>query len=110
MNTQDQWNITATIFDGPRRALWEEIFPNATVPIKSFFTIKTDLPGHPQAEAYMLDLDAISPEQRAKMLDVLAKRFNIPEEEIAQEVARGVPILAEGVSVWCTAIALRALM
>lgn len=110
MNSQDQWNITATIHDGPRRALWEEIFPDATVPIKSFFTIKTDLPGHPQAEAYMLDLDAISPDQRKKMIDVLAKRFNIPEDQIADEVARGVPILAQGVSVLCTSIALRALM
>jgi hypothetical protein len=107
VSTRNNWPITAKVLDGPRRELWLPIFEDAIVPIKSMFTIKTDLPGHPQAEAYMLDLDAISPDQRARMIDVLATRFNISREEIADEIERGVPILAEGVSVECSAIGLR---
>lgn len=107
MNTPGHWTTTAKILDGKRRELWIEIFPDAVVPIKSMFTIKTDLPGHPGAEAYMLDLDAISLDQRAKMIDVLAGRFNIPRDEVAKEIDGGVPILAEGVTVMSSAIDLR---
>jgi hypothetical protein len=110
MDTRKNWPITAKILEGTRRALWIEIFPDAVLPIKSMFTIKTDLPGHPGADAYMLDLDAISPDQRAKMIDVLATRFNIPREELADEIEKGVPILAEGVSVESSAISLRKIL
>ena len=102
MNTPNHWTTTAKILDGKRRELYAEIFSDAIVPIKCMFTIRCDLPGHPDAEAYMLDLDAISLDQRAKLIDVLATRFNITREEIAAELDRGVPILAENVSVMST--------
>ena len=110
MNAINNWTTTATILDGPRRKLWEEIFPGAVVPIKSLFTIKCDLPGHPGAEAYMLDLAAISADQRAKLIDVLARRFGEDPAWVAAELDNGVPILAEGVSVECSAIDLRRLI
>src|SRR5687767_11984464 len=99
MNTIDKWVTTATIRDEPRRALWSEVFPGATIPIKSIITSKANLPDLPNADVYMLDLDAITHAQREGLITVIANRFNLPIDEVRSEINQGVPILAQGVSV-----------
>ena len=99
MNTKDDWKRTATIHDEVRLALWSEVFPGGVVPIQVPVTVKVNVPDHENVDAYMLDLDAISDEQREGVITVIAKTFNIPAEEVRNEIDQGVPILAEGVSV-----------
>lgn len=99
MNTKDNWLTTATIHAEDRRALWESIFPGAVVPIKSILTSKVNLPGLSNVAVYMLDLEAISDEQREGLIQAIANRFGYPVEEVRAEIDLGVPVLAEGVSV-----------
>jgi len=99
MNTKNNWLTTATIHDEQRRALWSDVFPGAVVPIKSMLACSVNVPERGKALAYMLDLDAISDEQREGLIRVISERFNYPAEEVRQEIDRGVPILAEDVSV-----------
>ena len=99
MNTKNNWMTIAKIHDEDRRALWESIFPDAVVPIQSILTSKASLPGLPNANVYMLDLEAISDEQREGLIQAIANRFGYPVEEVRAEIDLGVPVLAEGVSV-----------
>jgi len=98
-NTKDRWLITATIYDEPRRELWIKVFPYAMVPIKSVDTVKVNVPGHPDADAYMLDLDAITDLQREHLIMVISMKFDIAVEDVRKDIDKGVPILAEGVTV-----------
>ena len=102
MNTVDKWLTTATICDRARRELWSQVFPGAVVPIKSILTCKVNVPGHESADAYMLDLDALSHVQLEGVIRVISQRFDIPLDEVRSAVKQGVPILAEGVTV-CSA-------
>jgi hypothetical protein len=99
MNSIDKWLTTATIHDEPRRSLWSVVFPDARVPIQSISTRKVNVPGHQNADAYMLDLDALTNEQREGIILVISTRFQTPIEEVRAEIGAGVPILAEGVTV-----------
>lgn len=99
MNTKDDWQTTATIHDEHRAAVWGSIFPGAVVPIKSILPSKADLPGHPQADVYFLDLDAISDEQREKLIEMISGLFSLSADEVRSDLGLGVPILADDVSV-----------
>jgi hypothetical protein len=100
MNTKDKWLTTAAIHDPERRAVWSEIFPDARVPIKSILPAVANLPGKPDAQIYILDLAAIDDIQRAQVIDMLARKFKLPAEEVSRDLdSMGVPILADGVSV-----------
>jgi hypothetical protein len=100
MNTRDDWLTTATIHDEHRAALWGSIFPGARVPIKSIIPGTADLPEHKGARVYLLDLDAISDEQRDRLIKSIADLFSLPIDEVVQDMMEcGVPILAEDVSV-----------
>jgi len=99
MNTKDNWLTTATIHDEPRRALWSKVFPDAMVPITSMFTIKVHVPGHLNADVYMLDLDAITDLQREHLIMVISTKFDIAVDDVRKDIDKGVPILAEGVTV-----------
>jgi len=99
MNTKNDWKTTAKILDKHRRAIWISIFPDAIVPIKSMLTQRVNVPGFPRANAYMLDLDAISDEQREGVIKMLARHFDVSIEMVRSELDQGVPILADGVVV-----------
>jgi hypothetical protein len=62
-------------------------------------TRKVNVPGHLNADAYMLDLDVITDDQREGLITVISARFQIPIDEVRSELRQGVPILAEGVMV-----------
>jgi hypothetical protein len=99
MNTKDDWLTTCTIDDEHRAAVWGSIFPAARVPIKSIFPSIADLPGHPGARVYFLDLDVITDEQREKLIEMIAGLFSLSEEAVRSDFDRGIPILADDTSV-----------
>ena len=102
MNTKDEWKTTVKILDELRRELWIQIFPDAVVPIKSIFPSKVNVPGHKHADAYMLDLAALSDAQREGVITLLAFKFGEELEDVEREIDAGVPILADGVVVGTT--------
>lgn len=99
MNSKDRWLLTATIVDPKRREIWIQIFPYASVPILSTIPIKVRVPDFGECDAYMLDLDVISDEQREGVVRIIARQLNIPVDEVRAELEKGVPIIAEGVNV-----------
>lgn len=102
MNTKDDWQTTVTIHDEHRAAVWGKIFPGARMPILSIVPSQADLPGQPGARVYMLDLNAITDEQRDQLVHGLAEHFGIDPEEVRQELGMGVPILTDDTSVEST--------
>jgi hypothetical protein len=102
MNTQDHWQTTATIHDEHRAAVWGSIFPGARMPILSIIACRADLPGHPDALVYFLDLEAITESQREQLITSIAGLFTMDPEDVRRDLERGVPILAEDVSMSST--------
>jgi hypothetical protein len=104
MNTQTDWKTVAVIHDPERLKFWQAVLGGDRAPIKSILTISVHVPddneGTRQADAYFLDLNAITTEQREKLIKSIAKRFVIPVDEVERAIDdQGVPILAEHVSV-----------
>jgi hypothetical protein len=104
MNTQTNWKTVAVIHNPERLKFWQDVLDGDRAPIKSIFTISVHVPdgngGTHQTDAYFLDLNAITPEQREKLIRAIAKRFVIPVDEVERAIDdQGVPILAEDVSV-----------
>jgi hypothetical protein len=99
MNTKVNWITTVTIHDQERRQLWEKVFPGARVPVKSILEVSVNVPERGEVGAYMLDLDALTLEQIEGVCMIISKRFKIPIEEVRGEINKGVPIVADGVSV-----------
>jgi hypothetical protein len=103
MNTQNRWLTTAKILDPKRRALLLPIFPDAIVPIKSMFTVRMDLPNHPQSDAYQLDVNALTMEQRFDVIEMLSKTYKIDLDQAEiYFCSQGIGILAKDVSVCCS--------
>lgn len=103
MNTLTDWKTTAKIIDPERKAFWESVFDTDRVPIKSFIPTRADLPGHPDALIYELDLQAITPEQRKCLIQGLAERFNLAPEYVARSLeCQGVPIWSDHVIISTT--------
>jgi len=88
--------FTITVTDPERKAEWEGIFGTATVRVKSPFPTLADLLGRSDSMIFELDLEAITPEQREKLVAHIAERFSIPVAEVEALLDdHGVPILAE---------------
>jgi len=102
MNTQDDWKTVAIIQNPERLEFWKKVLGGNRAPIKSIFTTRVRVPEKGVTDAFMLDLQAITAEQRERLIQAIAERFNIPIDEVAKEIDQGVPILAEDVSVSTT--------
>jgi hypothetical protein len=106
MNTVDEWQTVARISDRDleRVALWRRVFDGDRVPVVSFVPQEVTLPGYEEPQwAYMLDLKAITDEQRFRLIQALAERFGLLEGEVETSLEEhGVPILASAVSVSST--------
>ena len=103
MNTITEWKTIAKIHDPKRLATWSKIFNGDTIPIKSIFPQIVNLPGHPNALIYFLDLEAITDEQRKQLTLSISDKFNLPVPIIEDDIDEaGVPILAEDVTVSTT--------
>jgi hypothetical protein len=103
MNTPNDWKTTARAHDPERAALWQETFGRDRVPIKTMVPQWVSVPGHPLVLAYMMDLAALTAEQRARLVRAIAEKFGYPPTEVEAEMDRvGVPVLAENVTVSST--------
>ena len=79
---------------GARAELFQKVFGSATVCVQFPFPVLADLPIGEQM-VYLLDLREITPEQRARMVDLLAAQHNLDRAFVEDRIAeQGVPILA----------------
>lgn len=103
-NTKDDWKTRATVRNPERRVFWEKIFGGDEVPVVSFVPQSCTLPGYEEPQmVYMLDLKALSDEQRFRLIQALADKFGLLEGEVESSLdEHGVPILVTDVSVSST--------
>ena len=88
---------TATISEkSPRAERWQRVFQRLTdIPLLSPLSIRVSVPEKGTTDAYLLDLDMLKPDERERLIQDIASRFDIPLEEVRRDIVRGVPILAE---------------
>jgi hypothetical protein len=118
MNTPENWETFATIRASSERApWWHEVFGGDRAPIKSIFPYRANLSeapngptasaGKPGALVYEMDLQALTPEMRERLVQFIAKRFGqnpaFVEFDLDNE---GCPILADDVVVSTTNVGL----
>lgn len=101
MNIQAEWKTTARIADPERKAFWEGIFGSDIVPVTSIIPQWVTVPGYATSQlAYMLDLAAISQEQRKKLCLALAEKFGFAVGYVRERLDEvGVPVLVVNVAV-----------
>lgn len=88
--------FTATIVNEERAEEWARVLGTKTVFIKSPIPNMANLPGHPNAFIYELDLDELTDGQRSQLIAHLADKFGLPAEQVESDLeAHGVPILAD---------------
>jgi hypothetical protein len=127
MNTPDNWETFATIRPDAasslsvsetatpgvqaetqaRAAWWLEVFGGDRCPVKSILPHRANLPGHPNALVYEMDLAALTPEMRERLVDSIASRFSLTPDLVEFHLDdEGVPILADDVVVSTTNVGL----
>lgn len=90
----------ATVRNPERKREWEAIFGMDIVPIKSILPISVNVLGIGDTAAYELDLQRINLEQWERLVDHLARKFDMTPESAAITLAEeGVPVLVEDVIV-----------
>jgi len=93
-------DFTATIHDPERAAEWQAILGTNTIYIRSPIPESANLPGHPDALIYYLDLDLLAEDQRIRLIAHLAHKFGLAEAGVdAMMEEHGVPILANDCSI-----------
>jgi len=102
MNTPAEWKTVAVIHNAERLEFWKKILGGDRAPIKSILTNRAKLPDKGEQDVYILDTDALTAEQKEKLIKALAERFDLQEEFVRLHLIVGVPILAEDVSVSST--------
>jgi len=100
VNAVGKWLTTVQVHGLERKAFWQSIFGMDTLPIVSVVPQWVRISGEVELQlVYMLDVEALSDDQRAQLVEALAKRFNYAVEWVDEQLERGVPILADDVTV-----------
>jgi hypothetical protein len=100
-----EWKTFAIAVDKDRAAMWQRIFGGIEAPVKSVVPGPAFLPGVGATMVYELDLSAITPEQRERLVKEIAGKFKLPEWEVDQTLDEiGCPILADDVVIASTDI------
>ncbi len=86
---------------GPNFERWREILgTHLSVPLKSAYPIVAPLEGEGEVECYLVNLDALTLKQRARLFGFLSQKFQVPIFKIERELKdRGFPIRAVDVIV-----------
>jgi hypothetical protein len=85
---------------GPNYATWKEIFGANPVPLQSCHSVKANLGEENNVEVYLLNLQAMTLNQRAGLLAIIAQKFKVPVFEVEAEIEKtGFPIRAVDVVV-----------
>lgn len=94
-----EWLTTGTPIDPARKAWWVSIFGCDEIPLRSPLTDWVTVPEFEEAQAcYWLDLTKIDDEQRARLVDALAARFDLDAKMVDELLEKdGVPVRAEDV-------------
>lgn len=96
---------------GERAELFQKVFGTNTVCVVSPLPQRVDLPGLGEQSVYMLDMNEVTPEQRERLKEELARRFCLLEDEVDEQLdVYGVPILADHCVMTATGAALGLLM
>jgi hypothetical protein len=78
MNIPENWETFATIrADSDRAESWREVFGGDRCPVKSILPARANLPGKPDALIYEMDLAALTPKMRERLIQSIAKRFSL---------------------------------
>jgi len=86
--------------DDERAAAWRAVFGDDTIPLRSPVPHMASLPGRGEELVYLLDIEALTADQRGRLVQHIASRFNYPAEEVDATLDdHGCPILAEHVTV-----------
>ena len=86
--------------DDERTAAWRAVFGDDTIPLRSPIPHMANLPGRGEELVYLLDIEALTVEQRGRLVQHIASRFDYPAEEVDATLDdHGCPILAEHVTV-----------
>ena len=83
-----------------RAARWRALFGDTSVIIKSPVAHLAELPGLGLREVYLVDLEKLSADQLERIAEEMSRRFSVPCS-VADLVSKGLPILADDVSVSC---------
>lgn len=104
----DTWHTFATIRpESERAAWWLEVFGGDRCPVKSILPQRGNLPGKPDALFYEMDIAALTPEQRGRLVQSLAKRFGYILTLVEFSLDNyGCPVLADDVVVSTTNVGL----
>lgn len=95
-----------TVHGPPERvASFERVFGSTTVPVLQLLPapVYASLPIGRRL-VYELDVDALSGEQRRRLIEYAAGRFGIPIDEAEAELEHGFPILADDCSFTTTSL------
>lgn len=91
---------------GPNYASWKHVLDSERVPLKSPHSVSADLGDgvrvvpENSVEVYLLNLQAMTLGQRARLVGFVAKKFDCPVSEVEAEIAaKGFPIRAVDVIV-----------
>jgi len=100
--TKNNWHTVAKIRNPERLKVWEEIVDGDTMPIKSIIPTWGGVEGFTELQPfYMLDFDALNPEQYERLKRFLSKKFGILGiDQMLKQF--GVPVLASDVTVLAT--------
>jgi len=93
---------TATIVESsPRAADWQKIFGRLNdIPLQGPLPTFANLPGEPNMPIYLLDLSAITLDERSRMIDHIVTRFNLLRADVERDLdAQGMPILVDDIIV-----------
>ena len=88
--------FTEVTITGARGDEWEAICGVRTFPVQGFLPRPANLPGKPDAQVFLLDLEKLDPATLGKIVSHLCAKFGLSTDEARQEVENaGIPIDAQ---------------
>jgi hypothetical protein len=86
----------AWVTDPEAAGVWQKILGRTDyIPIRSPIPILADLPGLGETRVYLLQLDLLTAEERARLIDHLSERFGVDKVEASAVLdEQGLPIRA----------------
>jgi hypothetical protein len=88
--------IYIRVLDTPRRDRFFQLLGNDTLPVTTRRPRRLALKGLGKKKAYLVDLAALTPEQRARIEQDLATTFQSPLKDVRQQLdAIGLPVTAQ---------------
>ena len=90
--------VVLTDPDTSRADLWREMLGTLEIPVQSSWMEARKIPGEPNpVMSYLLDIEALSPDQQERVVARLAQRFGMPVDQAKEAFKKqGVPIPAKG--------------